>query len=56
MLEQKVAKVDCDTDTFPRELRLDVLVHRELSSKTDGVVAIDSERRWPDEYLVCFRV
>lgn|ERR1700688_1693765 len=56
MLEQKIAKIDCDTDTFLRELRLNVLVHRELCSKTDCVVAIDSKRRRPEEYLVRFRV
>ncbi len=54
MLEQKVAKVNCEARTFLRELRLDVLIQRELCSKTDGVVAIDSEGRRPEEYLVCF--
>ena len=56
MLEQKVAKVDCETHTLFREPRLDVLVYRELGSKTHRVVAIDSEGRWPEKDLVCLSV
>src|SRR2546423_679598 len=56
MLEQQVAEIDCKTHTFLGELRLDVLVHRELCPKTDCVIPIDSEGGRPKKDLVCLSV
>src|ERR1700683_132142 len=56
MLEQQIAEIDCETHTFLLKLRLDVLVHRELCSKTHRVIVKNSKCRRAEENLVCLRV
>ena len=56
MLKQQITEVDRNANAFLWELGFDILVHRELRSEADGVVAINPQSRWTQKDLVCLGV